>query len=211
MTGLWGGATDQLHGARFRLSERDSPFHRAIAAPGMEAFAEKDSQLAARSGHAPVDGSRPWNNLPGVLAIIESPARSGFPAMRRYIRFRDFDWVLLLIVLIICALGVMEIYSATLNTKFQGMHVRQIYWIAAGLVLMFILSVVNYQVLLENVPWMYGVCHRVAAGGAGLRPQVPGGAPLDFAARGSAFSALGVGQADPDACHRQVFCRLQRT
>jgi rod shape determining protein RodA len=77
--------------------------------------------------------------------------------MRRYIRFRDFDWLLLLIVLIICSLGVLEIYSATLHTKFQGMHVRQLYWISAGLVLMFILSVVNYQVLLENVPWMYGI------------------------------------------------------
>ena len=77
--------------------------------------------------------------------------------MRRHIRFRDFDWVLLLIVLIICSLGVLEIYSATLHTKFQGMHVRQMYWISAGLILMFILSIVNYQVLLENVPWMYGV------------------------------------------------------
>jgi rod shape determining protein RodA len=77
--------------------------------------------------------------------------------MRRYIRFRDFDWVLLLIVVLICSLGVLEIYSATLNTKFQGMHVRQIYWISAGLVLMVILSMVNYQVLLENVPWMYGI------------------------------------------------------
>jgi rod shape determining protein RodA len=75
--------------------------------------------------------------------------------MSRHIRFRDFDWVLLLIVLIICSLGVLEIYSATLHTKFQGMHVRQMYWIAAGLILMFILSFVNYQVLLENVPWMY--------------------------------------------------------
>jgi rod shape determining protein RodA len=77
--------------------------------------------------------------------------------MRRYIRFRDFDWLLLLIVVIICSLGVLEIYSATLSTKFQGMHVRQMYWISAGLILMFILSMVNYQVLLENVPWMYGI------------------------------------------------------
>ena len=77
--------------------------------------------------------------------------------MSRHIRFRDFDWVLLLIVVIICALGVLEIYSATLSTKFQGMQTRQMYWIAAGLVLMFILSMVNYQVLLENVPWMYGI------------------------------------------------------
>jgi len=58
-------------------------------------------------------------------------------------------------VLAICALGVVEIYSATLHTKFVGAHVRQVYWIIAGLATMFIFSRINYQVLLENVPWMY--------------------------------------------------------
>ncbi|MGA2992661.1 MAG: rod shape-determining protein RodA [Candidatus Korobacteraceae bacterium] len=76
--------------------------------------------------------------------------------MNRNIRFRDFDWMLLGIVLLICALGVLEIYSATLNTKFQGMHIKQMYWIGAGLALMFLLSFVNYQVLLDKVSWMYG-------------------------------------------------------
>jgi len=75
--------------------------------------------------------------------------------MQRYIRFRDFDWVLLAFVLAICAVGVVEIYSATLHTKFVGAHVRQVYWIVAGLVVMFVMSRVNYQVLLENVPWIY--------------------------------------------------------
>ncbi len=77
--------------------------------------------------------------------------------MQRYISFRDFDWVLLAFVLAICSLGVLEIYSATLHTKFVGAHVRQIYWIIAGIVVMLIASRVNYQVLLENVPWMYVV------------------------------------------------------
>lgn len=76
--------------------------------------------------------------------------------MSRYVRFRDFDWVLLIFVLIICALGVSEIYSATLHTKFEGMHVRQMYWIAAGVALMFLVSLINYQALLEFVPWLYG-------------------------------------------------------
>jgi rod shape determining protein RodA len=77
--------------------------------------------------------------------------------MRRFVSFRDFDWVLLLFVLTICALGVMEIYSATLNTKFAGAHIRQVYWILAGMGVMFVLSRVNYQTLLANVPWMYVV------------------------------------------------------
>jgi rod shape determining protein RodA len=75
--------------------------------------------------------------------------------MQRYIRLRDFDWVLLAFVMAICAVGVVEIYSATLHTKFVGAHVRQVYWIGAGLLVMFVASRVNYQALLENVPWIY--------------------------------------------------------
>lgn len=75
--------------------------------------------------------------------------------MTKYLSFRDFDWVLLGIALLIAGLGVMEIYSTTLNTKFAGTHVRQIYWILAGLALMFLVSLVNYEMLLENVHWLY--------------------------------------------------------
>jgi rod shape determining protein RodA len=75
--------------------------------------------------------------------------------MRRLITFRDFDWVLLTFVLIICSLGVLEIYSTTYGTKFAGAHVRQIYWIMAGLAVMLAVSLINYQVLLENAHWLY--------------------------------------------------------
>jgi rod shape determining protein RodA len=75
--------------------------------------------------------------------------------MSRYVSFRDFDWLLFIFVLMICGLGVMEIYSATVHTKFAGVHIKQLYWIGAGLVAMFICSRVNYQVLLENVHWMH--------------------------------------------------------
>jgi rod shape determining protein RodA len=73
----------------------------------------------------------------------------------RYVSYRDFDWVLLVLVLMICALGVVEIYSATLNTKFMGVHLKQVYWILGGVALMFIVSVLNYQALLERVPLLY--------------------------------------------------------
>jgi rod shape determining protein RodA len=76
--------------------------------------------------------------------------------MSRYVRFRDFDWVLLGLTLLICALGVTEIYSATLNTKFEGIHVKQMYWVASGVGLMFVVSLLSYQALLENIYWMYG-------------------------------------------------------
>ena len=42
--------------------------------------------------------------------------------MRRAMSLRDFDWMLLGMVLLLCALSVLEIYSATLHTKYVGFH-----------------------------------------------------------------------------------------
>ena len=75
--------------------------------------------------------------------------------MSRYISFRDFDWVLLILILILCGLGVMEIRSATAHTKFAGSHIRQIYWIAGGVACMFFVSFFNYNAVLEQVHWLY--------------------------------------------------------
>jgi rod shape determining protein RodA len=75
--------------------------------------------------------------------------------MSRYISFRDFDWTLFAFVLLICAIGVTEIYSATLHTKFAGAHIRQVYWIIGGVIGMFMMSLINYQAMLEQVHWMY--------------------------------------------------------
>jgi len=75
--------------------------------------------------------------------------------MRRMISFRDFDWVLVTFVLAICALGLLEIYSTTWGSKYNGVHIKQLYWIMGGMVLMFLVSLINYQVLLENSHWLY--------------------------------------------------------
>ena len=75
--------------------------------------------------------------------------------MSRYVSYRDFDWLLLTFVLIICGLGVMEIHSATQHTKFAGAHVKQVYWVLGGVGMMFVMSLVNYQALLEQIHWFY--------------------------------------------------------
>src|ERR1035437_10913494 len=75
--------------------------------------------------------------------------------MARYVSYRDFDWLLLVFVLIICALGVMEIHSATEHTKFAGAHIKQIYWVLAGGGAMFLVSLLNYQDLFEKIHWLY--------------------------------------------------------
>jgi rod shape determining protein RodA len=71
--------------------------------------------------------------------------------------FRDFDWTLMGMVLTLCGLSVVEIYSATLHTKFYGFHTKQMLWIAGGLAVMFILSRIDYHRLLDWVPWAYGI------------------------------------------------------
>jgi rod shape determining protein RodA len=78
--------------------------------------------------------------------------------MRRILSFRDFDWTLLGMVLMLCTVSVFEIYSATLHTKFVGFHTKQIYYIVGGLAAMFLMAKIDYHKLIDFVPWAYGVC-----------------------------------------------------
>jgi rod shape determining protein RodA len=76
--------------------------------------------------------------------------------MTRNVSFRDFDWVLLGLVMLIAMLGVMEIYSTTHHTrKFDGAHIKQIYWIALSVGAMFAVSLVDYHVLMNRWPFFY--------------------------------------------------------
>jgi rod shape determining protein RodA len=78
--------------------------------------------------------------------------------MRRFISFRDFDWLLLSMVLLLSAISILEIYSATLHTKFVGFQTKQVFWLIGGLVAMFIFSAINYHRLIDIVHWIYAFC-----------------------------------------------------
>lgn len=78
--------------------------------------------------------------------------------MRRFLSLRDFDWPLLGLVLALSVISILEIYSATLHTKFVGFDKLQMLWLAGGLIAMFIFSVIDYHQLLEWIPWIYGFC-----------------------------------------------------
>ena len=72
-------------------------------------------------------------------------------------RFRDFDWGLLGLVLVLCIISVLEIRSATAMTKFHGFQQKQILFILVGLALMFVISMIDYHRLLDISSWAYGV------------------------------------------------------
>jgi rod shape determining protein RodA len=63
--------------------------------------------------------------------------------MRRFISFRDFDWLLLSLVLLLSVISIFEIYSATLHTKFVGFETKQIFWLIGGLAAMFVFSLIG--------------------------------------------------------------------
>jgi rod shape determining protein RodA len=75
--------------------------------------------------------------------------------MARYLSRRDIDWPLLLITLIICAVGVLQIFSATRDTSWQDAWWKQILYVFFGLLLMWIIMTVDYHTLLHHVPLMY--------------------------------------------------------
>jgi len=72
-------------------------------------------------------------------------------------RFRDFDWGLLTLVLLLSVISVLEIRSATAMTKFHGFHQKQMLFLLVGLVGMFLISLLDYHRLIDIAPWAYGI------------------------------------------------------
>lgn len=75
--------------------------------------------------------------------------------MRDQARLFDLDWWLLTIVMVICLVGLMEIYSSTHNSAFHGMQWKQMLWLGIGFTGMLLLSRVDYHALLEQAPILY--------------------------------------------------------
>lgn len=75
--------------------------------------------------------------------------------MARYRSYRDLDWPLLLITLIICGLGVLQIYSATRDTHWEDAWWKQLIWIGVALGLMWAVMSIDYHTLLGQIPLLY--------------------------------------------------------
>ncbi len=75
--------------------------------------------------------------------------------MARYRSYRDLDWPLLLITLVICGLGVLQIYSATRDTRWEDAWWKQLIWIGIALGLMWLVTSIDYHTLLGQIPLLY--------------------------------------------------------
>ena len=68
---------------------------------------------------------------------------------------QDYDWWLLAIAFAICGVGTLEIWSATHASYLAGMHKHQIEWIGLGVVLMLLLSRLDYHLIMDQAPVLY--------------------------------------------------------
>lgn len=73
--------------------------------------------------------------------------------------FTNFDWTLLVLVLLISAIGVVNIYSASASYTLAGApyYIKQFYWIVAGLFLVVLACSVDYHLLEDVAYWFYGI------------------------------------------------------
>lgn len=77
--------------------------------------------------------------------------------MQRFSSYRDFDWPLLGLLTVLSVISVLEIRSATAMTKFHGFDHKQVQFLLIGVVLMFVISLIDYHSLLEISQYAYAV------------------------------------------------------
>jgi rod shape determining protein RodA len=77
--------------------------------------------------------------------------------MPNYRSIRDFDWLMFILTLGICSLGVLQIYSATHDTKWGDAWWKQVVYIAVAIVIMWVATLLDYHSLLGQIPILYSV------------------------------------------------------
>ena len=84
--------------------------------------------------------------------------------MRKLLTFRDTDWLLLAVAVIIASIGVVEIYSTTAHSTLAGEYKKQIEWICLGCIAAMAVSHIDYHSVIERVPWFFGISVLLLAG-----------------------------------------------
>lgn len=64
---------------------------------------------------------------------------------------------MLVLVTAICGLGVLQIFSATHETRYSDAWWKQVIWILAAFLALWIASLIDYHTLLGQVPVLYAL------------------------------------------------------
>jgi rod shape determining protein RodA len=88
--------------------------------------------------------------------------------------FYNVDWMLLLAVGIITAIGVATIMSATHNSRFSGIYLKQVYAVCLGVVGLVIAASVDYRRLADRAPLLFLLALAVLASVLLFGPRIAG-------------------------------------
>ena len=114
--------------------------------------------------------------------------------------WQDFDWTLFGAILVLSAISLIEIYSATKNSQFeQYAALKQLIWICIGILLLFIVSALDYHIISEQIPLLYMAGIGVLVYTLALGRTVSGSRKLDRHWSDEA-SAFGTGEGDCYCC-----------
>src|SRR5262245_37458104 len=69
----------------------------------------------------------------------------------------NIDWAMLLSALLLCAIGVFTIYSATHSGRIADLYLKQVYLIGLGVVALLLVLLVDYRRLADSAILFYGV------------------------------------------------------
>jgi len=71
----------------------------------------------------------------------------------------NIDWMLVGLVLAVCLLGILNIYSATTPYRIVATpyYIKQIYWLLVGMFIALMTCMVDYHILEDFAYWFYGV------------------------------------------------------
>ncbi len=73
--------------------------------------------------------------------------------------FTNIDWTLAGLVLTVCLLGIINIYSATAPYKIVATpyYIKQFYWLLVGSCIALLVCAVDYHILEDFTYWLYGI------------------------------------------------------
>ncbi len=70
---------------------------------------------------------------------------------------KNTQWSILIIALILCAIGLVALFSATQETGYDEFK-KQLIWLGISVVMLLIIMFIDYEVLVKISPVLYGVC-----------------------------------------------------
>ena len=69
---------------------------------------------------------------------------------------KNIEWSILICTLLLIAIGLVALYSATLNTEFEEFK-KQLIWLAISIPILIVSIVVNYEFMAKISPVLYGI------------------------------------------------------